>query len=120
MATKKKNDQHESILNKLGFDANDLIVDQNNQYNKILSENFTLGIVKYLLKSTKTWEEGYQLINPSSGMVFSCVSSGRGGGGICYRSFKSVYFLNYVHQYDLHFTARYIEALAVHMPTPQG
>ena len=42
-----------------------------------------------------------------------------GGGGICYRSFKSVYFLNYVHQYDFHFTARYIEALAVHMPTPQ-
>ena len=30
MATKKKNDQYASILNKLGFDANDLIVDQNN------------------------------------------------------------------------------------------
>ena len=58
MATKKKNDQYDSILNKLGFDAND----QNNQYNKILSEDFTLGFVKYLLESTKTWEEGYQLI----------------------------------------------------------
>ena len=32
MATKKKNDQYDSILNKLGFDANELIVDQNNQY----------------------------------------------------------------------------------------
>ena len=62
MTTKKKNDQYDSILNKLGFDANDLIVDQNNQYNKILSEDFTLGFVKYLLASTKTWEEGYQLI----------------------------------------------------------
>ena len=39
-----------------------LIVDQNNQYNKILSEYFTLGFVKYLLESSKTWEEGYQLI----------------------------------------------------------
>ena len=58
---KKKNDQYDSILNKLGFDANDLIVDQNNQYNKILSEVFTLGFVKYLHESTKTWEEGYQL-----------------------------------------------------------
>ena len=29
MATKKKNDQYDSILNKLGFDANDLIVGQN-------------------------------------------------------------------------------------------
>ena len=57
---KKKNDQYDSILNKLGFDANDLIVDQNNQYNKILSEDFTLGFVKYILESTKTWEEGYQ------------------------------------------------------------
>ena len=62
MATKKKNDQCDSILNKLGFDAKDLIVDQNNQYNKILSEEFTHGIVKYLHKSTKRWEEGYQLI----------------------------------------------------------
>ena len=62
MATEKKNDQYDSILNKLGFDANDLIVDQNNQYNKILSEDFTLGFVKYLLASTKTWEEGYQFI----------------------------------------------------------
>ena len=62
MATKKKNEQYDSILNKLGFDANDLIVDQNNQYNKILSEYFTIGFVKYLLESTKTWEEGYQLI----------------------------------------------------------
>ena len=35
---------------------------QNNQQNKILSEDFTLGFVKYLLESTKTWEEGYQLI----------------------------------------------------------
>ena len=41
MATKKKNDQYDSILNKLVFDANDLIVVQNNQYNKILSEDFT-------------------------------------------------------------------------------
>ena len=57
MSTKKKNDQYDSILNKLGFDANNLIVDQNNQYNKILSEDFTLGFVKYLLESTKTWEE---------------------------------------------------------------
>ena len=31
MATKKKDDQYDSILNTLGFDANDLIVDQNNQ-----------------------------------------------------------------------------------------
>ena len=62
MATKKKNDQYDYILNKLRFDASDLIVDQNNQYNKISSEDFTLGFVKYLLKSTKTWEEGYQLI----------------------------------------------------------
>ena len=31
---KKKNDQYDSILNKLGFDANDLIVDQNNRYKK--------------------------------------------------------------------------------------
>ena len=59
MATKKKNDQYDSILNKLGFDANDLIVDQNNQYNKILSEDFTLGVVEYLLESTKTWGKGY-------------------------------------------------------------
>ena len=57
MATKKKNDQYDSILNKLGFDANNLIVDQNNQYNKILSEDFTHGFVKYLVESTKTWEE---------------------------------------------------------------
>ena len=56
--TKKKNDQCDSILNILGFDANDLIVDQNNQYNKILSEDFTLGFVKYLHESTKIWEEG--------------------------------------------------------------
>ena len=56
MATKKKNDHYDSILNKVGFDANDLIVDQNNQYNKILSEDFTLGFVKYLHESTKTWE----------------------------------------------------------------
>ena len=62
MATRKKNDQYDSILNELGFDANDLIVGKNNQYNKILSEDFTLGFVKYLLESTKTWEEGYQLI----------------------------------------------------------
>ena len=55
-------------------------------------------------------------------MVFSCVSSGNGGGGggvFATGALKSVYFLNYVHQYDLHFTARYIEALVVHMPTPQ-
>ena len=62
MATKKKNDLYDIILNKLGFDAVDLIVDHNYQYNKILSEDFTLGFVKYLLESTKTWEEGYQLI----------------------------------------------------------
>ena len=62
MATKKKNDQYDSILNKLGFNANDLIVARNNQYNKILSEDFTVGFVKYLLESTKTWEEGYQHI----------------------------------------------------------
>ena len=55
MATKKKNDQYDIILNKLGFDANDLIVDQNNQYHKILSEGFTLGFIKYLHESTKTW-----------------------------------------------------------------
>ena len=54
MATKKKNEQYDSILNKLGSDANDLIVDQNNQYNKILSEDFALGVVKYLHESTKT------------------------------------------------------------------
>ena len=30
MATRKKNDQYDSILNKLGFDANDLIVDITN------------------------------------------------------------------------------------------
>ena len=58
MATKKKNDQYDGNLNKLGFHANDLIVDQNN---KILSEDFTLGFVKYLLESTKTWKEGYQV-----------------------------------------------------------
>ena len=46
MATKKKNDQHDNILNKLGFNANDLIVDLNNQYNKILSKDFILGFVK--------------------------------------------------------------------------
>ena len=57
IATKKKNDQYDIILNKLGLDATDLIVDQNNQYNKILSADFTLGFVKYLLESTKTWEE---------------------------------------------------------------
>ena len=62
MATKNKHYQYNSFLNELGFDANDLIVDQFNQYNKILSEDFTLGFVKYLLESTKTWEEGYQLI----------------------------------------------------------
>ena len=62
MATKNKNDQYDSILNKLGVDANELIVDQNNQYYKILSEDFTLGFVKYLLESTKTWEDGCQLI----------------------------------------------------------
>ena len=54
MTTKKKNDQYDSILNKLGFDTNDLIVDQNNQYNNILSEDFTHVFVKYLLESTKT------------------------------------------------------------------
>ena len=58
----RKNDQYDSILNKLGFVDNDLFVDQNNQYNKILSGHFTLGFVKYLLESTKTREEGYQLI----------------------------------------------------------
>ena len=68
MTTKKKNDQYDSILDKLGFDANDLIVDQNNQYNKILSENFTLGFVKYVLVSAETWEEGYQLIVISFGL----------------------------------------------------
>ena len=62
MSTRMKNDQYDCILNKLGFDANNLIVDQNNQYNKILSGDFTLGFVKYLHESTKTWEEGYQLI----------------------------------------------------------
>ena len=46
---KKKHDQYNSI-----FDANNLIVDQNTQYNKILSEDFTLGFVKYLIESTKT------------------------------------------------------------------
>ena len=30
-----------------------IIVDQNNQYIKILSEDFTLGFVKYLLKHGK-------------------------------------------------------------------
>ena len=62
MATKKKKNWYDSILSKLRFDANGLIVDKNNQYNKILSEDFILGFVKYLLESTKTWEEGYQLI----------------------------------------------------------
>ena len=62
MSTKKNNDQYDSILNKLGFDANDLFVDQNSQYNKILYEDFTLRFVKYLHESSKTWEEGYQLI----------------------------------------------------------
>ena len=57
MVMKKKNDLYDIILNKLDFDANDLIVDQNNQYNKTLSEDFTLGFVKYLLESTKTCEE---------------------------------------------------------------
>ena len=54
VATKKKNDQYDSILNKLGFDATDLIIDQNNQYNKILSDDFTLGFVKYLHEAIKT------------------------------------------------------------------
>ena len=53
----KEEYQYDSILNKLGFDANNLIVDQNNQYNKTLSEDFTLRFVKYLLESTKTWEK---------------------------------------------------------------
>ena len=57
MATKNKNDQYNSIFNKLGFDANNLIVDQNYQFYKVLSEDFTPGLVKYLLESTKTWEE---------------------------------------------------------------
>ena len=61
-AKKNQNDHYDSILTKLGFDANDFIVDQNNEYNKISSEDFTLGIVKYLLGSTKTWEKVYQLI----------------------------------------------------------
>ena len=62
MARRKKNDQDDNILNKLDFDANDLIFDQNNRYNKMLSEDFTLGFVKYLHESAKTWEGGYQLI----------------------------------------------------------
>ena len=53
MATKKKNDQYDSILNKLGFDANNLIVDQNNQYNKILSEDFTLGLINIYMNLLK-------------------------------------------------------------------
>ena len=53
MATKKKNDQNDSILNKLGFDANDLNVDQNNQYNKILSEDFTRGLLNVYLNLLK-------------------------------------------------------------------
>ena len=48
MAKKNQNDHYDSILTKLGFDANDFIVDQNNEYNKISSEDFTLGFVKYL------------------------------------------------------------------------
>ena len=43
MAKKNQNDHYDSILTKLGFDANDFIVDQNNEYNKISSEDFTLG-----------------------------------------------------------------------------
>ena len=55
-----KNGQEKS---KLGFDANDFIVDQNN------------GFVKYLLGSTKTWEEVYQLIEavtPRKLINFTC------------------------------------------------
>ena len=59
MAKKNQNDHYDGILTKLGFDANDFIVDQNNEYNKISSEDFTLSFVKYLLGSTKTWEEVY-------------------------------------------------------------
>ena len=44
MAPKKKNHQ---------YDANDLIVDQNNQYNKILSEDFTLGLLNIYLNLLK-------------------------------------------------------------------
>ena len=62
MAKKNQNDHFDRFLTKLGFDANDFIVDQNNEYNKISSEDFTFGFVKYLLGSTKTWEEVYQLI----------------------------------------------------------
>ena len=51
MAKKNQNDHYDSILTK-----------QNTEYNKISSEDFTLGFVKYLLGSTKTWEEVYQLI----------------------------------------------------------
>ena len=42
MAKKNQKDHYDSILTKLGFDANDFIVDQNNEYNKISSEDFTL------------------------------------------------------------------------------
>ena len=56
MAKKNQYDHYDIILTKLGFDANDFIVDQNNEYNKISSADFTLGFVKYLLGSTKTWE----------------------------------------------------------------
>ena len=74
MAKKNQNDHYDSILTKLGFDANDFIVDQNNEYNKISSEDFTLGFVKYLLGSTKTWEV-YQLIEavtPCKLINFTC------------------------------------------------
>ena len=75
MAKKNQNDHYDSISTKLGFDANDFIVDQNNEYNKISSEDFTLGFVKYLLGSTKTWEEVYQLIEavtPHKLINFTC------------------------------------------------
>ena len=57
MPTEKENDQYGSILNKLGFDANDLIVNQNitnitKYYQKILLLGL-LNIYMNLLKHGK-------------------------------------------------------------------
>ena len=56
MATKKKNDQYDIILNKLGFDANNLIVKITNRtkyYQKILLLLGLLNIYSNLLKHGK-------------------------------------------------------------------
>ena len=64
MATNQK-DLYDDILNILGFDAKDLVVDENKQYKKISSEDFTVGLLKYVLKITSE-KIGFEIIKTLS------------------------------------------------------